>query len=390
MVGTYLHKRFWKAGLLAIAVFIGVSSVVYTNYVVKKLAQEERERIQLTVESTRLITELDEDNEALSFLVNITRANHTTPVIITDTFGNITQHRNLDSTRSRDTAYLKAKLSEMKEQNEPLPLRTEYFSHLLYYGDSSTIVMLKYYPYIQLFIIALFIFVSYLAFSSSRRFEQNQVWVGMSKETAHQLGTPLSSLLAWVAYLRESKAGLDPSVVDEIEKDVNRLEQVTERFSKIGSQPVLESMDIRSIIEDSVTYLSKRVSRKVMIYIDENSDPEAIAFVSRALFEWVIENLCKNAVDAMEGQGRIAFLIKNKGETVIIDVRDNGKGIPIYLQKQIFNPGYTTRKRGWGLGLSLSKRIMESYHRGQISVLSSEPGKGSTFRLRLPKNNPFK
>lgn len=385
MIGKYYHKQIWKLVLFAFAIIIGVASVVYTNYVVKKLAKEERERIQTIVKATKLITEIESNDEALNFLIGIIKSNTTTPVIVTDTNGLITQYRNIDSVKALDSTYLYATLEEMKEENEPVFLKSEYFPEIYHYGDSSTIIMLKYYPYVQLFIIALFIFVSYLAFSSSRKFEQNQVWVGMSKETAHQLGTPLSSLMAWVEYFKGDTETFPQEIVDEVEKDVKRLEVITERFSKVGSQPVLTEINARTIIESSIAYLQKRVSKQVAITIDEKSEFETFAFLNVSLFEWVIENLCKNAVDAMEGKGSIIFLLQNKGDQVIIDVKDTGKGIPIYLQKTVFNPGYTTRKRGWGLGLSLAKRIIESYHNGQILVASSEPGKGTIFRIKLQK-----
>jgi len=387
MIAKYAHKRVWKLALLAAAVVIGVSSVVYTNYVVQKLAKEERARVQLMVESAKLISELEKpDSETLGFLYRILQGNTTTPVIITDTSGLIIQHGNLDSTREADTTYLLQKLEEMKTQNDPVYLASKFLPQLFYYGDSSTIIMLKYYPYIQLVIIALFIIVSYLAFSSSRRFEQNQVWVGMSKETAHQLGTPLSSLMAWVEYLRGSGDQFPQEIVTEIEKDVKRLEVITERFSKVGAQPVLEELNVYSVVQNAINYLQTRVSKKVEISIDESSEVNCLVHLNTSLFEWVIENLCKNAVDAMEGKGgKITFLIQNKADHVLVDVKDTGKGIPIYLQKTVFNPGYTTRKRGWGLGLSLAKRIIESYHDGQIFVHHSEPKAGTTFRIKIPK-----
>lgn len=385
MIAQYRHKRLWKLALLAVAVIIGVSSIVYTNYVVQKLSRQERVRAELIREATRMITVLEPDNEVMSFLYEIVQSNTTTPVIITDTNGVVTMSRNLDSTREGDTAYYLEVLADMRAQNEPMELTTEYFTELFYYGDSSTIIMLRYYPYIQLFIISLFIGVSYLAFSSSRRFEQNQVWVGMSKETAHQLGTPLSSLMAWVEYFRQSEETFPKEIVDEIDKDVKRLAVITERFSRVGSQPQLDSENIYRVLEQSISYMQTRVSRHVTISIDESSDSEAVALVNISLFEWVIENLCKNAVDAMEGKGTIDFIIQNKEDHVLIDVKDTGKGIPLYLQKTVFNPGYTTRKRGWGLGLSLAKRIIESYHYGQIYVLHSDPKSGTTFRIKLPK-----
>lgn len=389
MIAKYSHKRVWKLALLAAAVVIGVSSVVYTNYLAQKLAKKERDRIELTVETTRQITELEDPNdESMNFLGSIIKSNTSIPVIVTDSSGTIVQHRNLDSIKALDSAYLIKKLAELKTQNEPVFLPGKYFSQYFYYGDSPTLVMLRYYPYIQLIIIALFIMVSYLAFSSSRKFEQNQVWVGMSKETAHQLGTPLSSLMAWVEVMRGDD-NIPDQMVNEIEKDVNRLEVITDRFSKVGAQPVLELLNLFDVISNAIVYLQTRVSRKVEIKVDvQNSDQVAQAFLNTSLFEWVIENLCKNAVDAMEGKGgSITFSIVNKIDHVQVDVKDTGKGIPIYLQKTVFNPGYTTRKRGWGLGLSLAKRIIESYHNGQIFVQHSEPKVGTTFRIKIPKEN---
>ena len=248
-----------------------------------------------------------------------------------------------------DTAFLKKRLAEMKRNNPGIDVGSEFSRQMLFYDDSSIIVMLKYYPYLQLLIIALFIFVAYLAFSSSRRFEQNQVWVGMSKETAHQLGTPLSSLMAWVEYLRASDGKLTQEMVNDIEKDVNRLEVITERFSKVGSQPALDEHDVVLVLKEAIAYLEKRVSAKVHFSISSDSDNEAFAKVSIQLFEWVIENLCKNAVDAMGGEGSITFLVKTKGTHVLIDVTDTGKGIPSYLQKTVFNPGTPRAKEGGAL-----------------------------------------
>ncbi|MBI3141457.1 MAG: hypothetical protein HYZ16_01375 [Bacteroidetes bacterium] len=387
MIGKYYHKRIWKIVLLAVAVFIGVASVVYTNYVVQRLAREERARVQLIVEATKLITELETSDQALNFLMNIIKGNTTTPVIVTDTLGRITQYRNIDSTLALDSARLYAKLQEMKAQHEPVFLNSGYYPEIYHYGDSSTIIMLKYYPYVQLFIIAMFIGVSYLAFSASRRFEQNQVWVGMSKETAHQLGTPLSSLMAWVEYFRSQPNMVPTQVIAEIEKDVDRLHTITERFSKVGSQPTLAPTDLHETISASIEYLRSRIPSKVAFELSQTGDLPLVN-LSKSLFDWVIENLCKNAVDAMNGAGRIAFHLFAKGDHVYVDVKDTGRGIPVYLQKTVFNPGYTTRKRGWGLGLSLSKRIIEQYHQGQIFVLQSDAKSGTVFRIKLPVAGP--
>lgn len=385
----YTRKRFLKGALFLVAVLIGVGSLVYTNYLVRKLENDERDKIQRIVDATVKITQVSEDSDLLGFLSDIIQEKHTIPIIVTDEAGNINMHRNIDSTKAQDSTYLKQRLERMKRKRQPIMLEYElgdyHSKEFFYYDDSQIITLLRYYPWIQFFVIALFIGVAYFAFSSSRKYEQNQVWVGMSKETAHQLGTPLSSLMAWVEYLRSHEGPLEHSVIDELDKDVNRLEVITERFSKIGSKPELIKQNIPEVIEQNLAYLRTRVSRKVSLYIDPVSDQHVFAPISTSLFEWVIENLCKNAVDAMAGEGELRFLIKDKGEHVLIDVSDTGRGIPLLMQKTVFKAGYTTRKRGWGLGLSLAKRIIESYHYGSIFVLSSELGKGTTFRIKLSK-----
>ncbi|MCH7535190.1 MAG: HAMP domain-containing histidine kinase, partial [Bacteroidetes bacterium] len=259
---------------------------------------------------------------------------------------------------------------------------TEDYSQLLYYKKSTLLVQLQYYPFFQLGIISLFIIISYLAFSSSRKAEQNFVWVGMAKETAHQLGTPLSSLLAWLEILKDK--GADESTLKEIRHDVQRLETITERFSKIGATPKLHEHNVKDVISNTVSYLKSRVSDKVTFSITAE-DKNITALLNAPLFEWVIENLIRNAVDAMKGEGTIKIHITPGKGTVLIDIEDNGKGIPITKQKTVFNPGYSTKQKGWGLGLSLAKRIIENYHSSHISVFKSEPGKGTTFRIALKK-----
>jgi signal transduction histidine kinase len=253
----------------------------------------------------------------------------------------------------------------------------------VFYENSVFYKQLKYYPLILIIIVSIFLLIAYFAFSWSRKAEQNQVWVGMSKETAHQLGTPISSILAWIELLKLKE--VDNKLVEDIEKDVRRLETITERFSKIGSAPVLEKENLNKILANAVNYIKKRTTDKVsfVFYFDENS--ELLVPINTALFEWVVENICKNAIDAMEGAGQLEISIKDNMQIVYIDIKDTGKGIPKSKYKTIFQPGYTTKKRGWGLGLSLSKRIIEQYHLGKIFVKSSELNKGTTFRIVLKK-----
>jgi signal transduction histidine kinase len=252
----------------------------------------------------------------------------------------------------------------------------------LYYKNSIILAQLKRYPYYQLTVIGIFIIVAYLAFSSSRRAEQNQVWVGMSKETAHQLGTPISSLMGWINLIRETEKSDQEDLLLELEKDVKRLELITERFSKIGSAPKLDIEVVDDVLQDSINYLQVRTSNRVRFTLVRNED-ELTAQMNVPLFEWVIENICKNAIDAMNGEGSITMATQAEGDSVIIDITDTGKGISPSKLKTVFKPGYTTKKRGWGLGLSLAKRIIEDYHRGKIVVKSSEVNKGTTFRITL-------
>jgi signal transduction histidine kinase len=316
------------------------------------------------------------------------------PVIYTDsTQKNVLHHANLEKgflgsnpneSDKVSERFLQDELNSMKEENQPIKveLRDGTFNYI-FYKKSLLLQQLKYFPAIQLGIIALFVLVSYLLFSSSRKAEQNQVWVGMSKETAHQLGTPISSLLAWLEILKIKNE--DDPVLDEIKRDINRLEVITERFSKIGSDPELTVQDLETTISESISYLKKRVSKKVEINL-ENHAQNANVKISLPLFGWVIENLTKNAVDAMDGVGKLDFLIQEQQGKIYLDVSDTGKGIPKNKFQSIFKPGYTTKKRGWGLGLTLVKRIIENYHRGSIFVKQSAVGKGTTFRVILEKS----
>lgn len=319
-----------------------------------------------------------------SFLSEIINSS-SVPVIVTDSkHETIIASGNVDTNKVKDPASLKALIAEMEAQNAPLDVYiAERGNCKIYYKDSYLLQQLRYYPYIQFGIIGLFIIVGYMMFNFSRRAEQNMVWVGMAKETAHQLGTPLSSLIAWVEYLRLK--GLGDETVDEIEKDVKRLETITERFSKIGAAPQLEPENITEVMNTAINYMKARVSTKVSFTINASKSRDILVKLNRPLFEWVVENLTRNAIDAMGGTGSITIDIKENQHQVIIDYTDTGKGIPKGNFNTIFEPGYTSKRRGWGLGLSLTRRIMEEYHNGKIFVKRSEIGKGTTFRLILNK-----
>ena len=378
------HKTFWKLFLLLIAVLVGMGSLIYTESLVSKLKVEERRNVQLWAEATRLIS-LPDTSQNVEFLSTIIENNNTVPVILTDESDSIISVRNFDAHKSGDYRYIKEQLEKIKERNKPIVNNLEKGHYnLIYYKDSIILTMLIYYPYIQLGIIIFFILVSYLAFRSSRKAEQNQVWVGMSKETAHQLGTPTSSLAGWIEILEQKHPGI--SITKELALDVQRLEKITERFSRIGSKPVIKSDNIIGIISRTVDYLKLRTSSKVKIITDYNPDEKVVVPVNAALFEWVIENVFKNAVDSMEGIGEITVRITETERHALIDISDTGKGIPKSAFKKIFNPGFTTKQRGWGLGLSLAKRIIEEYHNGKIFVRHSEVGKGSCIRIVMNRD----
>jgi anti-sigma regulatory factor (Ser/Thr protein kinase) len=377
------YNTFWKYFLLLIAVLIGLGSLIYTEYLVSKLKVEERKNVQLWAEATRLIS-LPDTVQNVEFLSSIIENNNTVPVILTDESDSIISSRNFDSHKAGDYSYIKNQLGKIKERNKPIINNLENGHYnLIYYKDSIILTMLIYYPYIQLGIILFFILVSYLAFRSSRKAEQNQVWVGMSKETAHQLGTPTSSLAGWIEILEQKYPGI--SITKELALDVERLEKVTERFSRIGSKPLITNENIIKIISRTIDYLKSRTSSKVKISIDYNIEGKVEVPVNSALFEWVIENVFKNAVDSMEGNGEITVKITETEKHALIDITDTGKGIPKSAFKKIFNPGFTTKQRGWGLGLSLAKRIIEEYHNGRIFVRHSEVGKGSCLRIVMNK-----
>ncbi len=379
----FRNKNRWKLFLLLFAVSIGMGSLIYTENLVKKLKVEERENIEMWSEAQRLLS-LADTSQNVDFLFSIIENNNTVPVILTDENDSIIAARNFDESKLGDPEYLKKNLKNIKEKNKPIVNNLEQgHFNLIYYKDSIILTMLIYYPYVQLGIIIMFILVSYLAFSSSRKAEQNQVWVGMSKETAHQLGTPTSSLAGWIEILQQKYPEI--SITKELALDVQRLEKVTERFSRIGSKPALLDENVVLIIMRTIEYLKLRSSSKVKFINDFCISKELFVPLNSALFEWVIENVSKNAIDAMEGNGEITIRITETDKTALIDITDTGKGIPKSAFKKIFTPGFTTKQRGWGLGLSLAKRIIEEYHSGKIFVRNSEVGKGSCIRIIMNK-----
>ncbi len=340
----------------------------------------------LFYKDSKIFTGLKEvlEKQVKAFLSEIVTNSPSVPVIVTDSSRkHIIAYGNIDTLKIRNEASVAALISSMETDNNIIKVDLPGEKDCrVFYKDSALLIQLKYFPYVQLIIIAVFLFIAYLLFSTSRRSEQNQVWVGMARETAHQLGTPLSSLIAWVELLRLK--GVEEENLTEVTKDIKRLETITERFSKIGSDPKLEETEIVSLISNSIDYLKKRTSKKIN-YVQKSSSPQIIVPVNHYLFEWVIENLCKNAIDAMGGSGTIEIEIMEEPNQVLIDISDTGKGLPKSKFKTIFDPGYTSKKTGWGLGLSLSERIIENYHKGRIFVKSSVVGKGSTFRILLKK-----
>jgi K+-sensing histidine kinase KdpD len=383
-VNIYEKKQLWKLLLFVSAIIIGAGSLFYTNKLVKAIAEDERKKIELWAEATRLLANPDpEDKKLLLFTLEVLENNTQIPVILTDSKGDIMAYRNLDSTRIDQKGYMVKALDKMRNENDSIVIELGGGNYqYLYYRKSNLLRKLAAFPYLQLAVIMLFITVSYIAFNISRDAEQNKVWTGLSKETAHQLGTPISSLSGWVEILKQS--GANVSTVLELEKDSQRLIKIADRFSKIGSKPALRDMDIIQVIENSLSYMKTRRGKSVIIETRLPLSPVIIP-VNDTLLDWVIENLCKNAMDAMEGSGKITVSCVSNENFVTIDVEDTGKGITKTKFRTIFKPGYTTKKRGWGLGLSLTKRIIEDYHNGKIFVLSSDPGIRTIFRIILNK-----
>lgn len=382
-----IDRRHWKIFLFIIAIAIGFTSLYITNSLVEELAKEEQKKIELWAEAMRQLSaasNLEDSLQSYALNLQIIQSNTTVPVILTDTEGAIVSHINISPRWLNKDNGIERLLENMKKSKEPIVANLmDGEKNYVYFTDSITLVRLTYYPYIQLTVIMLFILVSYFAFSYSRRVEQDRVWVGMAKETAHQLGTPTSSLLAWVELLKDSS--LEPAFVENFEKDVQRLDKIVDRFSKIGSTPVLTPTNLTAVVDETISYLQSRLSAKIDIIKGYDSQMPVELPLNETLFEWVLENLIKNAVDAISGSGTVAISITDSTQVVFIDVRDSGKGIVRGNYKTIFRPGYTTKNRGWGLGLSLSKRIIEENHNGKLFVSQSEVDKGTTIRIVLDK-----
>ena len=377
---VYKGKQWWKAALIAFGVVIGIVSLFYTETFLKELRAEEERKIVLWAKAVEAVF-LSEDDSNLAFYSQIIQDNKTIPVILVNDADEIIAHRNLDVPESNPERYLNRKLEEFKEsgqvlENPYLDGKTNY----LYYKGSSLLTKLRLYPLLLLGVISIYMLISYMAFSNARRSEQNKVWTGMAKETAHQIGTPLSAMLGWVAYLKDKYP--QEEAFGEMERDVNRLTAITERFSKIGSQPELTHTALTNTIENGLDYLVNRLGKNVTFTANIASDLQAQH--NPQLSSWVLENLITNATDALEGKGEIDVEARLNGTDIFIFVKDSGKGIPSNIQRSIFKPGYSTKSRGWGLGLSLAKRIVDEYHNGSISLVDSQLNQGSTFKITLP------
>lgn len=382
MNSIYDSRQRLKLIFIFTAILIAIASVVVSDMLIKNLAQEERQKIEVWAEATRVVTS-ENPSLNMTLILKIIQDNTSIPVILCNEKDSVMADKNIVKPEKHADIFMKEKLQEFKNKNKPIVIDMEDGTfQYLYYDDSVILKRLLIYPYAQLTVVFVFILLAFLALASTKKAEQNKVWVGLSKETAHQLGTPISSLIAWVEYLKTKE--IDSSLLNEMEKDIRRLETIAERFSKIGSNPAPTPVNISDSVRSALGYMQTRISPKVKVHVHLPSEPIWV-LMNDSLFAWVIENLTKNAVDAMEGQGEITFQVEEREKTVRIDISDTGKGIPKSKFKTVFNPGYTTKKRGWGLGLSLVKRIVESYHNGKIFVKSSELGKGTTFRIELRK-----
>ena len=397
-MNIYDLRRYGIISFLVMSIVVVAGFLAYSDSLVAELSAQERSRMQIWADATTEIanmaaSETDGSGTTMDFLLSIIEDNHSIPVLLTDAEGNILNHRNfrlpeqvdesvpfaLSTTNAR---YLEKKLAKMRETPNVIEIRVaDRDVQYLYYEDSKLLRTLSYFPYVQVAVLLAFVLIVYYAVSSTKRAEQNKVWVGLSKETAHQLGTPISSLMAWMELL--PALGVDSDTVTEMNKDVNRLSTIASRFSKIGSRPTLDEADLSEMTAGSVRYMSTRVAKTVNLTLESDGEP-VVVDMSQPLLEWVLENLIKNAVDAMEGRGDIRVKLSKDAQKAVIDVTDTGKGISRKNIKNVFNPGFTTKKRGWGLGLTLAKRIVEEYHGGKIFVKSSTPGAGTTFTVEIP------
>ncbi len=382
MPNIYERREAIKIAFVVVSVLLVGAFIFISNSLMKSLEAEERSKMEIWAEATRQVASSDLNSD-MSLVLKVIESNTTIPVIHTDAADSVLWIVNMSIPTKDTITYLDKKIRSLKQKHNLIQVDiSDETKQFLYYDDSILLKRLLYYPYIQLLILALFIIIAYYAFSSSKKAEQNQVWVGLSKETAHQLGTPISSLIAWIEYLRTGGEATS-EILTDMEKDVVRLNTIADRFSKIGSQPKLETTDLVPVLEETVAYMRKRVSSKVNITTKINMESAPVD-ISKPLFEWVIENLCKNSVDATAGKGSIDITMSEIDDRIVIEVTDNGKGIPKKKFNTVFQPGYTTKKRGWGLGLTLVKRIIEEYHTGLIYVKESVPGSRTTFRIELP------
>lgn len=383
----YQKKSRWKLILFLAGLTIVLISLVYTNQIARQVAEEERAKAKLWADAV-IATNVIDDSKCLTFASNILIANKTIPVIIIGETGGIDGIANFDPDRENDEVYIQKQLEIMKKANKVVEVENYGVKQKLYYKNTRLLTLLQYFPFIQLGLISLFLGVGYWAFSSARRAEQNQVWVGMSKETAHQLGTPISSMVAWHEHLKIEAEGNEyqQSILKEFRKDIGRLELIAERFSKIGSKPTLDPVNIYHTLEQTFNYMKRRAPKSVKFNYPDTTQAPMLAKINPPLFDWVLENLLKNALDASDGKGTISAEVFDDEDYLYIDISDTGKGIPSGKLKTVFQPGYTTKKRGWGLGLSLTKRIVENYHSGRIFVKESQLNQGTTFRIQLPKN----
>ena len=414
-MNIYSKKQRWKLVLSLLAILISVASVFITNKLVKELKSEETKKIEIWAQATKQLVNSSSQGD-FSLAIKVVSENRNIPVILVDECDSILETRNIKYFSKKDSIvllnyeeirynaspikqdsittikakkllnqyrlFLRRTLNDMRESSdEPIEINFIGDKQWIYYADSELLNNLRYYPIYQLLFISIFILIGYMVFSSARKSEQNQVWAGMAKETAHQIATPLSSLMAWSELIKDNN---NEEMVFEIKKDLNRLETIADRFSKIGSKPKLEKHEIISIVEKSVKYLKSRLSQNTE-FIIETSENELFANINKTLLEWVIENICKNAVDAMQGKGKIRIAISQSNSTIQIIIKDTGKGIDRLLISDIFKPGVTSKTRGWGLGLSLSKRIIEDYHKGKLFLLESNSKEGTSFAITLPK-----
>ena len=416
-MNIYSKKQRWKLALSLLAILICVASVFVTNKLVKELKSEETKKIEIWAQATKQLVNSSSQGD-FSLAIKVVSENRNIPVILVDECDSILETRNIKYFSKSDSLiladyenirydinpikkdsittikaqkllnqyklFLRETLSKMRESgDDPIEINFIGDKQWIYYADSELLNNLRYYPIYQLLFIFIFVFIGYMVFSSARKSEQNQVWAGMAKETAHQIATPLSSLMAWNELIKDDK---NEDMVFEMKKDLDRLETIADRFSKIGSKPKLDKHEIVSVVDKSVKYLKSRLSENTE-FVLENLERELYANINKTLLEWVIENICKNAVDAMQGKGKIDISVSQNNSTIQIIIKDSGKGIDKELISDIFKPGVTTKTRGWGLGLSLSKRIIEDYHKGKLFLLDSNPNDGTSFAIFLPKES---